>query len=93
MQAEPDLIKDFSGLEYYISTKMDGSSHSISIDEDGFHVTGHNFEYKNDGHCAFYRLVEDLGVEEKMKTYYQDHDLHLFLSRENSVLQEFRKTA
>ncbi len=78
VQAEPDLIKDFSGFEYYISTKMDGSSHSISIDENGFHVTGHNFEYKNDGHCAFYRLVEDLGVEEKMKTYYQNHGLHLF---------------
>ncbi len=45
VQAEPDLIGDFAGLEYYISTKMDGSSHSISLDEDGFHVTGHNYEW------------------------------------------------
>ena len=37
VQAEPDLIKDFANLEYYITTKLDGSSHSVSIDEDGFH--------------------------------------------------------
>ena len=28
---------------------MDGSSHSVGIDENGFHVTGHNYEYKDDG--------------------------------------------
>ena len=49
VQAMPELIQAFSSLEYYISTKMDGSSHSIGIDENGFHVTGHNYEYKDDG--------------------------------------------
>ena len=43
VQENPELICAFAGLEYYISTKMDGSSHSIGIDEDGFHVTGHNY--------------------------------------------------
>lgn len=57
VQAEPGLIKEFAELEYYISTKMDGSSHSISVDENGFHVTGHNFEYKDDGVSSFYNLV------------------------------------
>ena len=28
VQEEPELIQAFAGLEYYISTKMDGSSHS-----------------------------------------------------------------
>ena len=58
VQAEPDLIGDFANMEYYITTKMDGSSHSVSIDEDGFHVTGHNYEYKDDGKSAFYDLVK-----------------------------------
>ena len=58
VQAEPDLIGDFAGLEYYITTKMDGSSHSVSLDEEGFHVTGHNYEYKDDGKSAFYDLVK-----------------------------------
>lgn len=59
VQAEPELIQAFAGLEYYISTKMDGSSHSICVDEDGFHVTGHNYEYKDDDSSAFYRLVNE----------------------------------
>lgn len=67
VQAEPELIQEFAGLEYYISTKMDGSSHSVSIDENGFHVTGHNYEYKDDDSSAFYRLVNSMGLREKME--------------------------
>ena len=61
VQEEPALIQEFAGLEYYISTKMDGSSHSIGIDENGFHVTGHNYEYKDDGASSFYELVKARG--------------------------------
>lgn len=67
-QAEPDLIQAFAGLEYYISTKMDGSSHSISIDDDGFHVCGHNYEYKDDGTSSFYEFVKARGYKEIMET-------------------------
>ena len=77
VQAEPDLIADFAGLEYYISTKMDGSSHSVSLDDEGFHVTGHNFEYKDDGKSAFYELVKRDDIEAKMRKYYEDNGLHL----------------
>ena len=75
VQAEPDLIGDFAGLEYYITTKMDGSSHSVSLDEDGFHVTGHNYEYKDDGKSAFYELVKRDNIEEKLRKYYEDNGL------------------
>ena len=77
VQAEPDLIRDFAGLEYYITTKMDGSSHSVSLDEEGFHVTGHNYEYRDDGKSSFYELVKRDGIEEKMRRYYVDKALHL----------------
>ena len=77
VQAEPDLIGDFSGLEYYITTKMDGSSHSVSLDEEGFHVTGHNYEYKDDGKCAFYDLVKREDIESKVRRYYEENGLHL----------------
>lgn len=69
MQAAPELINEFTGLKYYISTKMDGSSHSISIDEDGFHVTGHNYEYKDDGNSDFYKLVNERGYKEKLEAF------------------------
>ena len=77
VQAEPDLIEDFAGLEYYISTKMDGSSHSVSLDEDGFHVTGHNYEYKDDGKSAFYNLVKREDIENRMRKFYKDNGLRV----------------
>ncbi|MBR4753015.1 MAG: hypothetical protein IK077_14770 [Thermoguttaceae bacterium] len=69
IQAEPDLLEAFRGKEYYVSTKMDGSSHSISLDEDGFHVTGHNYEYKDDGVCSFYNLVHERNYRQAMERY------------------------
>lgn len=71
IQNEPDLLTDFAGLEYYITTKMDGSSHSIAIDEDGVHVTGHNFEYKDDGSSAFYEFVKKSGYLERIQKFYE----------------------
>ena len=66
IQSEPGLLEEFAGLEYYISTKMDGSSHSVSVDEDGFHVCGHNYEYRDDASCSFYRWVNENNLREKI---------------------------
>ena len=78
VQENPDLISAFSGLEYYISTKMDGSSHSIGIDENGFHVAGHNFEYKDDGSSSFYELVKARGYKEKIEAFARQNRLTTF---------------
>ena len=78
VQEEPALIQAFAGLEYYISTKMDGSSHSIGIDENGFHVTGHNYEYKDDGASSFYELVKARGYREKMELFAKKENLTTF---------------
>ncbi len=75
VQENPELIQAFAGLEYYISTKMDGSSHSIGIDENGFHVTGHNYEYKDDGSSSFYELVKARGYQGKVEAYVHDKGL------------------
>ena len=75
VQEEPELISAFAGLEYYISTKMDGSSHSIGIDENGFHVTGHNYEYKDDGSSAFYGLVNTRGYKARMEQFMSAENL------------------
>ena len=74
VQANPELIGEFAGKYYYITTKMDGSSHSVSIDENGFHVTGHNFEYKDDDSSSFYRFVKKTELREKMERYIRDHN-------------------
>ena len=68
VQAEPLLIQAFHGLDYYISTKMDGSSHSCCLDEEGvFHVTGHNYEYKDDGKNGLYEYLKARDFEGKMR--------------------------
>ena len=78
VQAMPELIAAFKGLEYYISTKMDGSSHSVCMDENGFHVTGHNYEYKDDGKSPFYELVKAMGLKEKMEVFVEKEKLKTF---------------
>ena len=76
IQALPELLQKFEGLEYYISTKMDGSSHSIGIDENGFHVTGHNYEYKDDGSSDFYNLVNTLNYKDKLISFLNKENLN-----------------
>lgn len=73
IQSAPELLKEFAGIEYYITTKMDGSSHSVSLDSNGFHVTGHNYEYKDDGKSDFYELVKKLDLEAKMRRYREEN--------------------
>ena len=75
VQAAPKLIDGFAGLEYYISTKMDGTSCSISVDEDGFHVCGHNYEYKDDGSSSFYNFVNKRLDKEKIVAYAHENRL------------------
>ena len=75
VQAAPELIKEFAGIDYYISTKMDGSSHSISIDENGVHVTGHNYEYKDDGNSSFYNFVNERGYKNAIEAFKEKEGL------------------
>ena len=73
IQAVPELLQEFAKKEYYITTKMDGSSHSISIDENGIHVTGHNYEYKDDGKSSFYEFAKKNGFIENIVKYKETH--------------------
>lgn len=67
IQSAPELLKEFAGLDYYITTKLDGSSHSIMIDEEGvFHVLGHNYELKQDDACDFYKWLKERDIPEKL---------------------------
>lgn len=75
VQAAPELIQEFAGIDYYISTKMDGSSHSISIDENGAHVTGHNYEYKDDGNSSFYNFVNERGYKNAIEAFKEKEGL------------------
>lgn len=77
IQAEPGLLNEFKNIEYYISSKMDGSSHSIGIDDDGIHVTGHNYEYKDDDSCDFFVFLKKNDYINKIKEFYNNNNLKL----------------
>lgn len=86
VQSEPALIGELAGLPYYITTKMDGSSHSIGIMRDknasgGYevHVTGHNFEYRDDGKSSFYEFVKKNGFLSKMVSWAVSHNADTFV--------------
>ena len=75
IQSAPDLLNEFKGLPYYITTKMDGSSHSIGVRDGEVSFTGHNFTYKDDGKSAFVEHVKAAGIPEKMKAYADENGL------------------
>ena len=75
IQSAPELLNEFKGLPYYITTKMDGSSHSIGVRDGEISFTGHNFTYKDDGKSAFVEYVKAAGIPEKMKSYAEEHGL------------------
>ena len=75
IQSAPELLNEFKGLPYYITTKMDGSSHSIGVRDGEISFTGHNFTYKDDGKSAFVEYVKAEGIPEKMKAYADEHEL------------------
>ena len=75
IQSAPELLNEFRGLPYYITTKMDGSSHSIGVRDGEISFTGHNFTYKDDGKSAFVEYVKAVGIPEKMKEYADEHGL------------------
>lgn len=75
IQNFPSFTEAFSGIEYYISTKMDGSSHSLNIDENSFHVCGHNYEYKDDGSSSFYEFIKQRGYKEAITDFFTNNNI------------------
>lgn len=75
VQSMPELIAELDKQPYYITTKMDGSSHSITINRDGeFHVTGHNYEYADDSKSSFYEFLKKHGIIERLNQYISESD-------------------
>ena len=76
VQSQPELLGEFSGIEYYISTKMDGTSCSVSVDADNnLHVMGHNYEYKDDGKSLFYEYVKKYGIGNRLIDFKKRFDI------------------
>ena len=66
VQTEPGLIKEFSGVPYYITTKMDGTSVTMYRIGGHFGVCGHNYELADDNKCSFWKWAHEREVEERL---------------------------
>ena len=64
VQSEPGLIDELRGLPYYVTTKLDGTSMTAYRIEGQFGACGHNYEYADDGKCAFWEWLKARGVPE-----------------------------
>lgn len=66
IQAEPELLSELTGIPYYITTKMDGTSVSMFRIDGRFGVCGHNYEYADDGACSFWTWVKKHELEQRL---------------------------
>jgi len=63
LQSMPEFLKAFSGLPYYITTKMDGTSCSIYYKDGKVGVCGRNKEYKEDvSTCSMWAWVYENNI-------------------------------
>lgn len=69
IQSDPELLEAFRNIEYYITTKYDGSSHFIAIDDENkFHFGSHNLELMPtpDKEGSFSKWLTDRNIPEKL---------------------------
>ena len=67
LQAYPELLEEFCGKPYYISTKMDGTSVTMYWKDQHFGVCGRNYEYADDGKCAMWNYAREHRIEERVR--------------------------
>lgn len=70
VQSYPELIEEFKKVsQYYISTKMDGTSVTMYWKDGHLGVCGRNFEFADDGKCAMWQYAHKKNLQERLKEY------------------------
>ena len=68
VQSYPGLIDEFKKVpEYYISTKMDGTSVTMYWRDGCLGVCGRNYEYADDGSCAMWKYAHEHKIANGLK--------------------------
>jgi len=76
VQSAPELLAEFAAVdEYYISTKMDGTSMTAVWKDGILHVCGRNCEYKDDEKCDMWKLVHRLRLPDTLAEKYPDRNI------------------
>lgn len=67
IQSFPELISELLQQPYYITTKMDGTSVTMYWKDGKFGICGRNYEYADDGRCAFWEYAKKYKLMEKFE--------------------------
>ncbi len=75
-------IETFSGMPFFVSEKLDGTSCSVIFDEVGLHVCGRNWEFCETPDQTFWKLVRRYDIEAKLRNYHARTGCYLALQGE-----------
>jgi len=75
-------VTDYYKTDFFVTEKVDGTSCSFIFDENGFHVCGRNWEYKETQTQTFWKLAKTYEIEDKLKKYYDESGSYLALQGE-----------
>jgi RNA ligase (TIGR02306 family) len=66
VQSIPEILDELKGKPYYITTKIDGTSASITYLNGQLQAFSHNFELADDGKSIFWEIVDRYDLRDKL---------------------------
>jgi len=75
-------ITEFFEIDFFVTEKLDGTSCSFILDNNGFHVCGRNWEYLDSPEQTFWKLAKHYEIEAKLKKYHENTSCYLALQGE-----------
>jgi len=63
-------LADVSGISFFVTEKVDGTSSSFILDEAGLHVCGRNWEFRETPEQTFWKLARHHDIEAKLRAYH-----------------------
>lgn len=67
LQGIPAILDTYKELPFYVTEKVDGSSCTVVIKNDEFHVCSRSTDWLDDGTNSYWQAAKELEVEKKMR--------------------------
>lgn len=83
VQVLQPLLDRYTGLGFYITEKLDGSSFTAYLGDDyELHVCSRNLDLEKDESNSMWRWAINNNLEDKLKAYYREHNVRLCVQGE-----------
>lgn len=83
IQSIPEILEKYKGLAMYISEKLDGTSCTVYLDEDGeMNVCSRNTNWFETEGNTYWKAVRATNIEQALKDYYEGHQIRLVIQGE-----------